>query len=144
MDKERSAKRFIRRLETEFSVDGAGTRRGISSDLSETGLFVRTSRPLVTGTEIILKIYLDDNKTSHLKGTVMRSIRTAEPRLTKNGMGVRLTKVDAPYLKLVKDLGDSTHTILACTSCGAKNRVPIDRLSSRPICAKCKAPLSTP
>jgi thioredoxin 2 len=30
---------------------------------------------------------------------------------------------------------------LKCTTCGAKNRVPKDRLGERPVCGKCGAPL---
>jgi len=31
--------------------------------------------------------------------------------------------------------------ILRCKQCGAKNRVPKQRLNDRPICGKCRAPL---
>ena len=31
-----------------------------------------------------------------------------------------------------------THTILACPSCGAKNRIPVSRIDDRPRCGKCK------
>lgn len=33
-------------------------------------------------------------------------------------------------------------TIVRCSQCGTKNRVPIRRLHDRPICGKCKTPLS--
>lgn len=33
------------------------------------------------------------------------------------------------------------HVIIPCARCGAHNRVPRDRMSDRPICARCKAPL---
>ena len=37
----------------------------------------------------------------------------------------------------------STDTmIIPCRACGAKNRVPIQRLEENPLCGKCKAPLS--
>jgi thioredoxin 2 len=33
-------------------------------------------------------------------------------------------------------------TIVRCSRCGTKNRIPIPRLHDRPICGKCKTPLS--
>ena len=143
MQRDQRATRFIRRLETEFTSNGS-TRRALSSDLSETGLFIRTIKPLVEGTQLDLKIYLSAEKYCLLRGIVTRSIRTAEPRLTKNGMGVRLTSVDSAYLQLLNEMGGARHTILRCASCGAKNKVPIDRLSSGPRCGKCKNPLQIP
>lgn len=34
--------------------------------------------------------------------------------------------------------------ILRCASCGTWNRVPVDRLASRPICGSCKSALHVP
>lgn len=34
------------------------------------------------------------------------------------------------------------HIIAVCTSCGAKNRIAKDRIADKPVCGKCKAPLS--
>jgi thioredoxin 2 len=38
----------------------------------------------------------------------------------------------------------SSSVILRCTSCGTLNRVPIDRLGSRPVCGSCKTALRYP
>ncbi len=35
----------------------------------------------------------------------------------------------------------SEHVVLACTACGAKNRVPAARVVDRPVCGKCGARL---
>jgi len=32
--------------------------------------------------------------------------------------------------------------IVLCAQCGTKNRIPKDRLEERPVCGKCRAPLS--
>ena len=32
-------------------------------------------------------------------------------------------------------------TIIRCAECGTKNRIPVTRLSDRPVCGKCRAPL---
>jgi len=37
---------------------------------------------------------------------------------------------------------NSESVIVLCNRCGAKNRVPKDRLRERPVCGKCRAPLS--
>jgi thioredoxin 2 len=31
--------------------------------------------------------------------------------------------------------------IITCPKCGAKNRIPKDRLNDKPVCAKCRTPL---
>lgn len=33
------------------------------------------------------------------------------------------------------------HTIIRCSNCGTKNRIPTKRLHDRPICGKCRIPL---
>jgi thioredoxin 2 len=33
-------------------------------------------------------------------------------------------------------------TIVHCNSCGSKNRIPLARLNDRPLCGRCRAPLS--
>jgi thioredoxin 2 len=33
-------------------------------------------------------------------------------------------------------------TYATCAKCGAKNRIPSDRIGERPVCGRCKAPLS--
>ena len=39
---------------------------------------------------------------------------------------------------------DAAHKIVICNNCGTKNRVPIDRISDRPLCGKCHSPLHLP
>jgi thioredoxin 2 len=38
----------------------------------------------------------------------------------------------------------SPTVILRCSSCGTLNRVPVDKLASRPICGKCRTALHYP
>jgi thioredoxin 2 len=37
---------------------------------------------------------------------------------------------------------DQETTVITCSKCGAKNRVPTVKLHDRPLCGKCRAPLS--
>jgi uncharacterized protein (TIGR02266 family) len=99
MDK-RKYERFTKRLEAEFKV-GEQVLRGISSDLSENGMFVRTTKPLAPGSPVAMKLYLPDGKTAKARGVVRRAIKTNSP-LVKNGMGVELTNYDSSYAGYMK------------------------------------------
>jgi len=37
---------------------------------------------------------------------------------------------------------DQETTLIICSKCGAKNRVPTAKLHERPLCGKCRAPLA--
>lgn len=144
--------RHTRRLETVFTA-GTTTQRGITSDISEGGIFIRTRYAFVPGTVLDIEIHLPEGGISRLKGRVKRSIRTPIATL-KNGMGVELTEKDAEFIKLVKrikDIGDEgaaaepgknheslpAHLIIACANCRAKNKVAREKLSLNPRCGKC-------
>jgi hypothetical protein len=106
----RQQRRFTRRCEVEFTRDGS-TRRGISSDFSLTGLFIRTNHPLVEGTVFDLLVHLPDGKMSRLRGKAVRSLKTplgsaagAPVKNIKNGMGVQLLEKDDSYLHFIKSL----------------------------------------
>ena len=34
-----------------------------------------------------------------------------------------------------------SHRIVLCSQCGARNRVPVEKLNAHPLCGKCKSPL---
>jgi hypothetical protein len=155
MDRNRSFKRYTRRLETEVRVDDK-TFRGISSDLSEHGLFIRTRRSLKPGIPLDMTIYLPGDKEARLKGIVRRAINSS---LVKNGVGVELTERDENYTEFLKTVmgvdpdgppksgtppkEDAPESrIVQCPHCGAKNKVPSSRASQNPICGKCKGPLT--
>ncbi|NTW58669.1 MAG: thiol reductase thioredoxin [Nitrospirae bacterium] len=38
----------------------------------------------------------------------------------------------------------ATSVLIRCSSCGTLNRIPVDKLASRPICGKCKTALHYP
>ncbi|TAL27921.1 MAG: hypothetical protein EPN94_00935 [Nitrospirae bacterium] len=148
----RQHNRHTKRLETVFTA-GTMTQRGITSDISEGGIFIRTRYALVPGTVLNMEIHLPGGGISRLKGRVKRSVRT--PIATfKNGMGVELTEKDAEFIKLVKAIksGENsetapeagkghepqpTHLIIACSNCRAKNKIAREKLSLNPRCGKC-------
>lgn len=98
----RQCQRYTKRLETTFSA-GNLSFRGISSDLSAGGLFIRTQHGFVPNTIVNIEVYLPNNKVSRLKGIVRRSIKTTMPGI-KNGMGIELIERDANYLDFIKTI----------------------------------------
>ena len=108
MEDKRQDKRFIRRCETEFAVDGI-THRGITSNLSLNGLFISTNRSFPLDTILDIVIHLPDGSTAKLKGMVRRALKTPTGKITgtrlkplKNGMGVEVIENDDNYLEVIK------------------------------------------
>ncbi len=101
--------RFIKRCEVEFSSDSV-TRRGISSNLSLNGLFIRTDLPFFPNTILDMVIYLPDGSVSVLKGRVTRSSRTSlgitgtHLKNFKNGMGIEIINRDINYQNFIGSL----------------------------------------
>jgi hypothetical protein len=108
----RTQKRFIGRCEIDFTSAGV-THKGLSSDFSLNGLFIRTNHSLPEGAIIDIVVYLPEGATSMMKGRVVRSLRTAigkalgtQIKSIKNGMGVELIKKDTNYLHFIKSFLD--------------------------------------
>ncbi|VAX31543.1 hypothetical protein MNBD_NITROSPIRAE02-546 [hydrothermal vent metagenome] len=162
----RKHKRYTKRIETEFS-SGDLLFRGISSDLSEKGLFIRTQHGFVPGTEVNIQLRLPDGSTAQLRGVVKRTVKT-HLHLVKNGMGIEVVESDNNYVKFVREeligLTDKTSNpaditgfkttvpseegseeevvIRVCPDCGIKNRVKVAALSMKPRCGKCGSSLT--
>jgi len=157
-------KRFTKRLEVTFS-SGELSYRGILSNVSVSGLFIRTSRGFAPGTTVDIELMLPDNTVSLLKGIVRRTIKNPITAMN-NGMGVELTRQDAKYQNFIKpflNIADPEteqeteintkpeagpekppvpeFQIIGCPNCGAKNKVLSNKLSLGPKCGKCGTPL---
>jgi uncharacterized protein (TIGR02266 family) len=102
MRQQRKHKRIVKRLETEFSAGGSDFR-GISSDLSEGGLFVRTSKPFAPDTLVDLTIHLPGNMVTRLKGRVRWAIKIGQMS-AKNGMGIEIIESDQNFVNLLNTL----------------------------------------
>jgi ribosomal protein S27E len=146
----RKHQRFTKRLEAKFIADGESFI-GITSNLSENGLFIRTKRGLPPDSIVDIELIMPDGKVSRLQGIVKRTAKG--PLLAKNGMGVSLLKRDETYARYVKSLaeGEKSSTegktvaefqIISCPNCQAKNRVLLDKISHEPRCGKCGTPLA--
>lgn len=157
----RKSNRVTKRLEVTFS-SGALQFRGISSDLSTSGLFIRTQNGLMPGTMVEIEVYLPQHKLGRLKGIVRRTVKTSFS-MVKNGMGVELIEMDQNYLEFVKSIhsedkerkdetasqsgqGKVSHPegnevpdsrIIVCLNCETKNRIPKGKVPLGAKCGKC-------
>jgi hypothetical protein len=141
--------RFTKRLEARFIADGESFV-GITSNLSETGLFIRTKRGFAPDSILDIKLIMPDGNISSIKGIVRRTVKV--PLSIKNGMGIELLKKDETYVHYVKSLREQDEhssdeklvdefQIIPCPSCQAKNKVRRDKIALGPRCGKCKTPL---
>jgi hypothetical protein len=141
--------RFTKRLEVRF-IAGGESFVGITSNLSDNGLFIRTKRGFAPDSILDLELIMPDGQVSHLKGIVKRTVKV--PLSIKNGMGLSLLKKDETYMHYVKSLREEEKSsteekpvdefqIISCPICQAKNKVWSNKISLGPRCGKCKAPL---
>ena len=91
MQPTKPSRRLGRRLQVRFRPVGASASHvGYTTDISETGMFVATIRPLKPGTELDLEI--SDKKHTVRLGAVVVHARKVPPawqRIRPSGMGVR-------------------------------------------------------
>lgn len=157
MRKKRAYKRLKKRIESEFSFGGR-VFKGISSNISERGLFLKTSKGLAENSHIEITLDLPGGNKALVKGVVRSAWRTDSP-LVKNGMGIEVLEYDSNYYEFLKAhiesfrdpplLGNvqatetqSEFRVLTCRYCGANNTVQLDRLSLGPTCGTCKESLA--
>ncbi len=158
--KKRKEDRFVRRLEVEFSAAGKNYR-GISSDLSRNGLYIRTNHAFATGTLLDILMYLPDGTSCKVKGFVRRALKTPIVSI-KNGMGIELTEKDNCYVEYLDGYAASEkgevrqdtvraeksevqkqetnleeYLIIRCADCNIKNKVNKSRTTLSHKCGKC-------
>lgn len=142
--------RYTKRLEVTFS-SGNLSNKGILSNISENGIFIRTNRGFAPGTTVDIEVMMPDQSISHLKGIVKRTIKTPLTAV-KNGMGIELFQQDEPFQKFVRSFGEGQERepapekekitppefqTITCSACGVKNKVLTNKLSLGPKCGKC-------
>jgi Tfp pilus assembly protein PilZ len=99
----RRHRRIIKRLNTEFFSECLSFR-GTSSNLSESGLFLRTIKPLPVDTQVDVSIELPDNTVSKLKGTVRWSLKSMQRTSSRSGMGIEISENDNHYVNFLNTL----------------------------------------
>jgi hypothetical protein len=97
MEDRRKHPRFIKRLTTTLLVDHKSLT-GISGDLSESGLFIRTKRTFAVNTLIDIELLMPDGRVSSLKGLIKRTHVSA----LKTGIGIEITERDVTFTDFLK------------------------------------------
>ena len=160
----RKHKRYRKRLETRVTSGDLGLS-AMTSDLSASGLFIRTQRGFSPGSNVVIDLYLPDSKVCRVKGIVKRTIKTPLS-VVKSGMGIELQNIgkDSCYIEFLEtfvidrdtldtplpqgsgndrseqkesNVGEEPYVIVPCTACDVKNRVLKTKLSQKPRCGKC-------
>ncbi len=100
--------RFVDRCEIEFVADGQ-KYRGISSNFSENGLFIRTEALFVPGTIIDISVHLPHGSISKLKGRVARVLKSANGEGTslEDGIGVAIIGNEPSYYSFIRSLQEA-------------------------------------
>ncbi len=106
----RGFRRYTKRCEAEFAAGGV-SNRGIASDFSINGLFLKTNHTFAADTVINISVHMPDGSMSSLQGKVRRAVKSSIGRVTgtpskeyKNGIGVELTRRDVHYLNFIRSL----------------------------------------
>lgn len=110
LQNKRKLKRFSHRCKMAFTVDGV-TYRGLSSNFSLNGLFIRTNHPFPPETLLDIVVYLPNDLTAQVKGKVIRASK--DPLLgtigiaggyREKGMGVAIIEKAPLYLHFIRAL----------------------------------------
>ena len=104
MAEKRIAERIFKRIEVQFQAVEENT--AITSNISETGMFIRTNRGLAEGNIVSIKLNLPNSKELEVKGKVVRSLKTISGLMghSKSGMGIHLISPPAEYIDYVQSL----------------------------------------
>lgn len=94
--------RKIRRLPVTIH-DGVNEYRGTTSDMSHTGIFIRSRKVFKPGTPLKLIIEIDETREISLVGVVKRFIKLGTT-VFKDGLGIKLTSIPQEYKDLVEKL----------------------------------------
>jgi hypothetical protein len=109
-ENKRKLKRFSHRCKIAFTVDGV-TYRGLSSNFSLNGLFIRTNHPFPPETVLDIVIYLPNDLTARLKGKVVRTSKDPLRGMNgtavgykEKGVGVTIIEKEPLYLHFIRAL----------------------------------------
>lgn len=100
----RDKERVIKRLEVRFMTSVENT--AITSNLSESGIFIRTKRGIAPGSVLDIKLNLPGSQALVLKGKVVRSMSSVSGLIgeAKSGIGVQLISPPSEYISYVRSL----------------------------------------
>jgi Tfp pilus assembly protein PilZ len=102
MAEKRKARRKIKHLPVTFSSHGLEFT-GYTSNLSYTGMFIKTSKPFKAGVPVKVSIHVGKDYTIRLTGLSVRATNYGFV-YNKNGMGIQLLSRSEVYSDFVKEL----------------------------------------
>ncbi len=103
MDK-RKSRRAIRRLPCSFGGQDPQST-GLTYDISETGLCIKSSRVLPKGAHLNISLSLPGNGATQISGKVVRTFGVpCSASLVSNGMGVEVEAADRSYFVFLAEL----------------------------------------
>ena len=109
----RKLERFSDRIEIGFNVNGVA-HRGLLTNFSLSGLFIKTNYSFPSGTLLDITIYLPNDLTSHVKGKIVRTsnetlwgVSGKARGYTEKGIGIELIEEDILYLHFIRSFVSS-------------------------------------
>jgi len=102
MKRDKNARRYIKRFPVAFS-DGRTEYSAVTSNISSTGIFIRTRKALPPGTRLHIRLEVDRGRYIALEGVVAWALKTGIVDF-KDGMGVRLEIIPEEYKALIRSL----------------------------------------
>ncbi len=100
MAEKRKTKRKRKWIPVTFLYENK-VHKSISSNFSETGLFIKTESKFMPGSPVCMVLELDDDLKTAFKGKVVRITTRSKLfdtyRSSRNGIGVELTKITQEY-----------------------------------------------
>jgi hypothetical protein len=98
----RNTRRTRKRLPVSFSSHGHEFK-GVTYNLSYTGMFIRTRKPFKPGVPVEVSLHVDKDCTICVRGLSVRATNVRF-KYCKNGMGIRLVAQSVEYRKFLKEL----------------------------------------
>jgi len=107
MDKRKDI-RLSMKLYTKLSADSF-VSTGVLCDVSENGLFIKSTRDFAMGEAIDIELFMPDNNNPILKGIIRRKIELLDSH-RKYGLGIELIEKNLVYRHFLKSLKGQIET----------------------------------
>lgn len=105
MDK-RKCKRINKRLVASFGTEEL-KHTGITNDISQTGLFIKTTKSYQPGSILKINLLLPNNGSTTFTGRVIRTYKHPPyTSLAGNGVGIELDSEETSYLTYVTNVNE--------------------------------------
>jgi hypothetical protein len=102
----RGSKRINKRLAVNFGIEELDCT-GITNDISQTGLFIRTTKFYAPGSIVKINLLVPNNGSVTFEGKVIRTYKQPPYScLAKNGVAIELDGEEKTYLAFVTSLQD--------------------------------------